>query len=67
MVKAKYQDRFLRITREKNVLDIVKKLYLHKDADVRKLIIQISDYMLRLGNNDFRMYAKEENDTDQQI
>ncbi len=56
IVKAQYQDRFLRLTREKSILNIVQKLYLNEDEEVKKIIAQVSDHMLRLGNNDFRKY-----------
>ncbi len=56
IVKAQYQDRFLRLTREKSVLSIVEKLYRNDDNEVRKLIAKVCDHMLRLGNNDFRKY-----------
>ncbi|MDX9971041.1 MAG: hypothetical protein RBS56_04020 [Candidatus Gracilibacteria bacterium] len=56
IVKAQYQDRFLRLTRDKSILSIVQKLYRNEDDEVKKIIAQVSDHMLRLGNNDFREY-----------
>lgn len=56
IVKAQYQDRFLRLTREKSILNIVQKLYRNEDKEVRNIIAQVSDHMLKLGNNDFRQY-----------
>lgn len=58
MVKAQYQDRFLQLTRESHIINIVKQLYQNRDEQVRDTIVQISDQMLRLGNDDFREYAK---------
>lgn len=56
IVKAQYQDRFLRLTREKNILSIVRKLYRNENDEVSKIISQVSDHMLSLGDNDFRSY-----------
>jgi hypothetical protein len=61
IVKAKYQDRFLQMSREASVKTITERLYLHGDSQVRNLIQQVVDQMLRLGNNDFRMYATSAN------
>lgn len=58
MVKAQYQDRFLQMTNESHIINIVKQLHQNDDKRVRDIIIQISDQMLRLGNDDFREYAK---------
>lgn len=56
IVKAQYQDKFLRLTRESSILSIVQKLYRNDDEKVRKIIAQVCDHMLKLGNNDFRKY-----------
>lgn len=56
IVRAQYQDKFLRLSREESVLSIVQKLYRNEDEKVSKIISLVSDHMLRLGNNDFRRY-----------
>jgi len=58
MVKARYQDKFSAITREKSVLQIVKTLRSSDSIEVKKLVSKISDQMLRLGNDDFREFIE---------
>ena len=62
MVRVKHQDRFLRMTIDADVKSIVEQLHDHSSAEVRKLITQIADQMLRLGDNSFRIYTKPSKD-----
>jgi hypothetical protein len=61
IVKAKHQDQFQHMMRKEDVKNIIEQLYSNSDEQVRVIISQISDQMLRMGNNDFRSYTRPVN------
>ena len=57
IARAKQLDRFhFRAMNEDYIEKIVHKLYLHKDEKVVENISKVSDQMMRLGYNKFRIY-----------